>query len=91
MTLPEQADDDTIRSGPAGATGAMYIVGRIGGRIVVDYKRDRLDMDAPRRDVGGNQNVEPSSAKCGQGPLPLALTAVPMDRGGLEAESGQSL
>jgi hypothetical protein len=54
----------------------VYVVGRIGRRIEVEDEGDAVDMDAARRDVGGDQYLDPTGPKVGQGPLSLALAPV---------------
>jgi hypothetical protein len=91
VTLPEQADDDAVSSCPAGATGAVEVVSRVGGRVEVDHQRHSVDVYTSCRDVRGHQSIEPSGAKRGQGSLPLALAAVAVDRSGGQTESSQAL
>ena len=66
------------RSGPCSATDAMNIVLRLIGQIVVYDMGYVIDINAPRRNIGGHQN--PYAARFeilhGSGALHLGLVAV---------------
>ena len=85
MFVADKGDDEPVGAGPPGAARAVHVVGGIGGRVVVDHEGHGVDVDAPGRDVGGHQDVEPAGLECGQGALALALAAVAVDGGRPEA------
>lgn len=47
-----------------------------------------VDVDPARRDIGGDEHVEPTGAESGKGPLSLALTPVPVN--GCRGQAGVS-
>ncbi len=56
LLLPgDQADHGAGGAGASGASRPMQVVLRVAGRIEVDDGRDRIDMDAAGRDIGGDQ------------------------------------
>src|SRR5947209_19139951 len=62
--------------GPSRATDAVHIVFGRDGHVVVDDVRDRLHVNAARRDVGGDEDARAPLAEAAQRRLPLRLRAV---------------
>ena len=58
----------------------MDVVGRVRGRVKVDDERYGVDMYSARRDIGGDEHIEPACTEGGQGTLSLTLTPVPVNR-----------
>src|SRR2546423_1517160 len=63
-------------SGPSRATDAVHVVFWRDGHVVVDDVRDRLNVNAARRDVGGDEDARAPLAEAAQRRLPLRLRAV---------------
>lgn len=77
--MTHQRDDDPIGTRPTSTARAVEVVGRPGRRVEVQDEGYGLDMDPPRRNIGGDEHVERAGAKICQSALPLALAAVAMD------------
>ena len=56
-----------------GATGTVGVVLEVGRRVEVHHAGDVVDMDAARRDVGGDQGGHLAVGKGGEGTLALTL------------------
>ena len=54
----DKADGIAHRLGPARAPDAMHIVFRMQGEIVINHMGDAVDVDAARRDVGGDEDAD---------------------------------
>lgn len=61
--MPDQGYDDAVGTGPSGSAGAVYIVGGIGGWVEMDHEWYRFDMDTPRCDGRGDEDVEAAARK----------------------------
>ena len=54
-------------------------------QLEVDDVADRVDVDAARGDVGGDQGADLAGLELGQRAFALALALVAVDRGGVDA------
>ena len=69
--------------GASGAADAMDVVVGHGRHVEVDDVAERLDVDAPRRDIGGDEHAILSALEAAQRFHPLRLRAVAVNaRGG---------
>src|SRR3954451_5681680 len=78
----------------AGAAGAADAVDEVLGdlrQVVVDDVRDALDVNAAGGDISGDQDAVVAFLEALQRLVALALAAVAVDRGGLEAALGEPL
>ena len=57
----------------------MHVVFGGARNVVVDDVRDVVDVDPPRRDVGGHQDVHPAALEIGERAFALALAAVAVE------------
>lgn len=80
MLGPDEGDDGPAGTSSAGTARSVNVVGYIGSWIEMDHERHPIDVDPPRRDVGGDEHVEAACSKRRQASLALALTAISMDR-----------
>ena len=64
--------------GTCGATGAVQVSLVLGRRIAVDDQFDVIDVDAPRGDVGGDQNPGRPADEGGQVAVTGRLRQVPV-------------
>ena len=71
----DQADDGAGGAGAGGAAGPVQVVLVVGGRIEVDHRGDRIDVDAAGGDIGGDQCLGVADGEGLEGPLPLVLGA----------------
>jgi hypothetical protein len=69
----------------AGAADAVDVVFRDVRQVVVDHVRQRLDVDAARGDVGGDEHLQLVVLEALQRLHALRLALVAVDRGGLDA------
>ena len=69
----------------AGAADAVDVVFRDVRQVVVDDVRQRLDVQAPRGDVGGDEHLQLAVLEALQGLHALRLALVAVDRGGFDA------
>ena len=69
----------------AGAADAVDVVFRDVRQVVVDDVRQRLDVEAPRGDVGGDEHLQLAVLEALQGLHALRLALVAVDRGGFDA------
>jgi hypothetical protein len=60
-------------AGPPGPSDTMNVVIRRHRNIVIDYMRDRINIDAARRNVGRNQHAMSSILEATQGGFTLWL------------------
>ena len=89
MQTSEMASPST--PGSAGATDAMQVVGGHHRQLVVDDVRQLLDVEAARRDLGRDQQRDPSRLEVVQRSHALRLRLVAVDRGGGDAVLPQLL
>lgn len=75
----DEADDASRLARARGTSGAVHVIGILGGRIPVDDARHGIDVDAACSNVGGDENVGPSAAECLKGRSALRLRAVAVD------------
>src|SRR5580704_14814990 len=82
-----QRDDHAGLPGPGRAARAVQVVLVVVRRVELDHQVDVVHVDAPGRDVGGDQDAGMPGGERVQGPLPLALVAVAVDGRGVDAGS----
>ena len=90
-SLPDKGNDDPVGAGSSGAARAVHVVGGVGGWVEVDHEGYRVDVDPPRRDVGGDEHVEAAGTEGGQGTFALALAAVAVDGGRRQTGAGEAI
>src|SRR5207245_2782592 len=61
-----ERDRDARGAGARGAADAVHVAFRDVGQIVIDHVADALDVDAARRDVGGDQRAHLAGAERGE-------------------------
>ena len=71
--------------GAAGPADPVDVVLGDHRQLEVDDVRQRLDVEAARGDLGGDEDGEPAGLEVGEGPDALRLALVAVDRGGLDA------
>ena len=69
----------------AGAADAVHVVLRHVGHVEVDHVGQRLDVEAPRRDVRGDEHAHLVGLEALQGLDARVLALVAVDRGGVDA------
>src|SRR5437762_5725004 len=69
----------------AGAADAVDVVFRDVRQVVVHDVRQRLDVQAPRRDVGGDEHLQLAVLEALQGLHALRLALVAVGRGGFDS------
>ena len=74
-----QCHDEARRARARRAARAVQVVLVVVRRIEVNDQLDAVDVDTPRRDVGGNQHPRMPGRERVQRPLPLILIAIAMD------------
>src|SRR6202011_750486 len=77
-----QRDNHAGGPGPGRAAGAVQVILVVVRRVELHDQVDVVHVDAPGRDVGGDQDAGVPGGERVQGPLPLALVAVAVDGGG---------
>ena len=81
----DQRDGVAVDAGAAGAADAVDVVLGDHRQLEVDDVRERLDVEAARGDLGGDQDREPAGLEVGQRADALRLALVAVDRGGRDA------
>ena len=71
-----------VDAGAARPADAVDVVLGDHRQLEVDDVRERLDVEAAGRDLGGDQDGEPAGLEVGQGADALRLALVAVDRGG---------
>src|SRR6266851_2663951 len=84
-----QGDDHAGGSGPGRATGAVQVVLVIVRRVEVNDELDVVHVDPAGGDVGGDEDPRATRGEAGQGPLPLVLVQVAVDRRGVDARAAE--
>ncbi len=74
-----QRDRLALRTRAAGAADAVHIVFRHVGQVEVDHMRQLVDVDAARRDVGGDQHAQRAGLELRQRPRARRLALVAVD------------
>jgi len=69
----EERDPDAFVAGTAGATDAVHVSLAVVGWIEVDHVRDPVYIDATRRNVRRDQDVERARSKAAERVFALAL------------------
>ena len=67
----------------------MHIVLRVLGKIIVDYMRHSIDMDAPARHIRRRKYGQRTVLEPGKHPHPLLLVKVSGNSGGCKTVGGQ--
>src|SRR5688500_443825 len=80
-----QRDGFTFGAGSAGTANAMYIVFGDVRQVVIDDVGQGFDIEAPRGDVGGDQDTELVVFEALERPCPVVLVLVPMNGVGFDA------
>jgi hypothetical protein len=80
----DQRDASPSTAGAAGAADSMYVILGHVGHVVVDHVRQRLDVEAARRDVGGYQHAQLVVLEARQRAHARVLALVAVDRIGLD-------
>ena len=75
-----ERNGDAAAPGPARAADAMHVVFRHARHIEVDHMGDGQHVDAARRHVGCNQNLDVAAPHVAQGAIALALVHVAVQR-----------
>ena len=70
-----ETDDRPRGSRPSGAPRPMEVVLGVRRRIEVHHRRDRVDVNAPCRDVGCDECLGSAGGKTVERPIPLVLGA----------------
>ena len=86
-----QRDRDARRAGARRSSDAVHVALRLVRNIKIDDVADGIDIDAARRDVGGDQDRHTSVPESGECPLPRGLRLVAVDRIDPDAGPRQSL
>ena len=73
LVTRHQTDHRSAGSGPGGATRSMEVVLVVARRVEVDHRLNRVDVDAPRRHIRGDQRLGTPGREGMQGSLPLVL------------------
>ena len=71
--LVTKRNGTAFRPGPCGPSNSVNVGIRFVGEVVVDDQIDSLDVDAPRCDIGCNENADLSASKIFEGTNPCAL------------------
>ena len=87
----DERDGVAFLAGTTGAADPVDVVGRDHGQLIVDDVRQRVDVEAPRRDLGRDQNRNLVLLEVGQCAHALRLALVAMDRDGGDAIQRQLL
>src|SRR5262249_25145857 len=82
-------DCDPIGAGTAGAAYGMHVTFRNIRKIIIDDVAEALDVEAARRNIGGNQGAQLSRTEGREYTLALTLRFVAVDRLGREACFGE--
>src|SRR5579864_4232310 len=85
MFVADEGHDRSRRPGPARPPGAMCVVLLVPRRVEMDDAGHTVDVDPSSRDVGCDEGLDAPALERGEGPLPLALGAVPVDGGCVDA------
>src|SRR5690606_40563876 len=85
----DQRHDRAGGAGPAGAARPVPVVLRVAGHVEVDDAGDAVDVDAPGRDVGGDQGVHRTGPEAAESPVALGLGAPAVDGLGPHAPPGK--
>ena len=87
----DEGHDGAVGARAAGAAAAVDVVLVGHRRVVVDDQADGVDVDAARRDVGGDQGLRAAGREVRQRARALGLGEVGVDRGGGDALATQGL
>ncbi len=68
-----QRDRDPFPSRPTHAADPVHVRFRLAGDVVIDDVREVFDVQPPRRDVGGDQQVDPAGPELLHHAAPLLL------------------
>ncbi len=79
----DKADRHAAGPGPAGAADAVDVVDRGARQVVVDDRRQGLDVDAAGGQIGGDQHAQAAAAEVGQHLAAGALAEI-ADAGAVE-------
>ena len=71
-----EADRLTECACATGAADAMHVILRVEGELVVDDRRERLDVEAARCNVGGDHHARLAGLECGKSAVALLLILV---------------
>ena len=85
----DEGDDHAVGSGAAGSPGPVHVVLRRRGQIEMDDAADVVDVDPPRRDVGGDERLGLSGNEGPQCPVALGLGPAAVQRDGADAGGDQ--
>ena len=88
---PYEGHDDPVGTSSSGTTRAVDVIGVIGGGVEVEDQRDRVDVDPPGSNIGGDEHVESARSESRKGPFTLALAAIAMDGRRAKAEPAESI
>ena len=80
-----EGERQTACAHPGRPANPVHIGLRFIRYVEVDHKSDTLDVDAARRDVGGDEHTSPPGPEILERTLTGALRFVSVDRGGLDA------
>ena len=73
VDLAGEADRVAFQAQARGAADAVHVVFGIKGQVEVVHVADRVDVQAARGDIGGDQDLEVGTLELGQQALPLFL------------------
>ena len=85
-----QRDCDPACSGARGTADAVDVGFGHVRQVEIDHVADAIDIDAARRDIGGDENSGRAFAKCGKHALALVLGFIAVDRVGGHAGLDQA-
>src|SRR5690242_5705822 len=91
LVVDDERDAHAARAGARGAADAVHVVLGLRGGVEVDDVRDAGDVDAARRDVRGDEGVDPAGLEARQRPLALGLRLVAMHRDGRDVVVAEAL
>ena len=75
----DEGDAFALASSAAGAADGVHVDLGFGfGEVEVDDVRDAVDVEAARRDVGGDETLDAAGVEVGPPPVALFLRAVPV-------------
>jgi hypothetical protein len=76
----DECDPDAFGARAPGSADSVNVGVAVGGRVEVDHVRDAADVDAPGRDVGGDEDIDRAGLEARERLLALALGLVAVHR-----------
>ena len=89
LLFGDQADDGPGGAGAGSAAGPVQVVLVVSGRVEVNHRSDRIDVDASGGDIGGDQRLSITTGEGLEGPLPLVLGTAAVHGDGTHPQLGE--